>query len=236
MNAINTRLAEELIRLLTNKKNYSNARCVVVTGVGDRAFSAGGDLKERKGMSDGAWFEQHELFEEMNFRILECPLPIIASVNGVAFGGGCELALCCDFIYAARTAKFALTETRLGIMPGGGGTQTLPRAVGTRRAKELIFAGQPFSAEEAVSWGMVNHLFSPEDLLPATLNIAATIAESAPLSIVQAKKSINYGMQVDLRTAMQFEIESYSKLVNTQDRREGVLAFNEKRTPSFKGS
>jgi enoyl-CoA hydratase len=235
MNAINTRLAEEMIQLLARKETSTKARCIILTGAGDRAFSAGGDLKERQGMTDRAWFQQHALFEEMTFRMLECPNPIIAAVNGVAFGGGCELALCCDFIYAARTARFALTETRLGIIPGGGGTQNLPRAVGTRRAKELIFSGQPFSAEEAAAWGMVNRLFDAADLMEETVRVAATVAANAPLSIVQAKKAISYGVQLDLRTALQFEIESYGKLVGTEDRLEGIRAFNEKRTPKFSG-
>jgi enoyl-CoA hydratase len=233
MNAINTQLAEEMIQLL--KGTGAKARCIILTGAGDRAFSSGGDLKERQGMTDQAWFQQHAVFEEMTFRMLECPSPIIAAVNGVAFGGGCELALSCDFIYAARTARFALTETRLGIMPGGGGTQNLPRAVGTRRAKELIFSGHPFSAEEAAAWGMVNRLFDAPELIQETVRAATAIAANAPLSIVQAKKAINYGVQLDLRTALQFEIESYCKLVGTEDRQEGVRAFNERRAPKFSG-
>jgi enoyl-CoA hydratase len=235
MNAINTRLAEEMIQLFSCKETSAKARCIVLTGTGDRAFSAGGDLKERHGMTDRAWFQQHALFEEMTLRVLEYSGAVIASVNGIAFGGGCELALCCDFIYAARTARFALTETRLGIMPGGGGTQNLPRAVGTRRAKELIFSAQPFSADEAAAWGMVNRLCEPQDLLQESTRAATAIASCAPLSIVQAKKAINYGMQLDLKTALQFEIESYGRLVGTEDRQEGVLAFNEKRAPKFSG-
>jgi enoyl-CoA hydratase len=235
MNAINTRLAEEMVQLFTSNETNAKARCIILTGTGERAFSAGGDLKERQAMTDRAWFKQHALFEEMTFRVLQCPVPIIAAVNGAAFGGGCELALCCDFIYAARTARFAVTETRLGIMPGGGGTQNLPRAVGTRRAKELIFSGQPFSAEEAASWGMVNSLYDAQELMQKTLQTATKIAANAPLSIVQAKKSINYGTQLDLRTALQFEIEAYGKLVGTDDRQEGVRAFNEKRAPRFSG-
>jgi enoyl-CoA hydratase/carnithine racemase len=186
-------------------------------------------------MSDQAWLAQHALFEEVNFRILECQKPIIAAVNGVAFGGGCEIALCCDFIYASSTARFALTETRLGIMPGGGGTQNLPRAVGMRRAKEIILSARPFSAEEAAAWGMVNRVCEPAELLPAAIETAATVAANAPLSIMQAKKSIVFGMQADIRTAMQFEIEAYNRLVVTEDRHEGVRAFNEKRKPDFKG-
>jgi enoyl-CoA hydratase/carnithine racemase len=234
MNAINTQTGRDLLSVFTDQVRRDGVRTIVLTGVGDKAFSAGGDLKERHGMSDQAWLA-HALFEEVNFRILECQKPIIAAVNGVAFGGGCEIALCCDFIYAASTARFALTETRLGIMPGGGGTQNLPRAVGMRRAKEIILSARPFSAGEAAAWGMVNRVCEPAELLPAAIETAATIAANAPLSIVQAKKSIDFGMQADIRTAMQFEIEAYNRLVTTEDRHEGVRAFNEKRKPDFKG-
>ncbi len=235
MNAINTQTGRDLLDVFTSRVREERVRAVVLTGTGERAFSAGGDLKERHGMTDQAWLAQHALFEEVNFRILECPKPVIAAVNGVAFGGGCELALCCDFIYAATTARFALTEARLGIMPGGGGTQNLPRAVGARRAKELILSATPFSAEQAAAWGMVNRVLAPEILLAETLRIAEAIAANAPLSVRQAKKAIDYGMQVDIRTALQFEIEAYNRLVVTEDRHEGVRAFNEKRPPAFKG-
>src|SRR5262249_59255113 len=130
-------------------------RCVILTGAGEKAFSAGGDLKERDGMSDEAWRAQHAVIEESAYAIINASIPVIAAVNGIAFGGGCELALCCDFIYAARTARFALPEVTRGIMPGAGATQNLPRAVGARRAKEIIMSGRPFTAEEAQAWGMV---------------------------------------------------------------------------------
>jgi enoyl-CoA hydratase/carnithine racemase len=130
----------------------------VLTGTGDKAFCAGGDLKERRGMTDEAWTRQHVIFERMVRALIDCPVPIIGAVNGAAYGGGCEIAGCCDFLYAAESARFALTEVTLGIMPGGGGTQTLPRAVGERRAKELILTGKPFTAAEAHAWGLVNEV------------------------------------------------------------------------------
>ena len=128
-------------------------RCVILTAAGEKAFSAGGDLKERQGMTDDAWRAQHAIIEEAAYSIINCSVPVIAAVNGVAFGGGCELALCCDFIYAARHARFALPEVTRGIMPGAGATQNLPRAVGVRRAKEIIMSGLPFSAEQAHAMG-----------------------------------------------------------------------------------
>src|SRR6185312_6336074 len=138
-NALNTRMGEELREIFVPLRfTPGDLRCIVVTGAGDKAFCAGGDLKERHGMSDEDWRLQHAVFEEAYYAVMECPVPVIAAVNGAAYAGGCELALACDFIYAARGARFALTEVSIGIMPGGGGTQNLPRAVGERRAKELI--------------------------------------------------------------------------------------------------
>jgi enoyl-CoA hydratase len=162
---------------------------------------------------------------------MEFPLPVIAALNGHAFGGGLEIALCCDFIYAASGARFALPEVRLGIMPGGGGTQNLARAVGERRAKELILSARQFTAEEGVAWG----LFSRVGVLSDALETAEAISANAPLAVRQAKKSIHYGLQTDLLTGYRFEIEAYNRLVDTDDRREGVRAFNEKRKPKFQG-
>lgn len=235
LNAITTQMGHEMLDLWTRLMVApANIRCVVLTGAGERAFCAGGDLKERNGMSNAAWQAQHELFERAFVALLECTVPVIAAVNGHAYGGGCETVLGCDFVYAVRNAKFALSETKLGIMPGGGGTQTLARAVGERRAKELIFSAQPFSAQEACDWGMVNRVYdSQAELLAKALEMAETIASNAPLSIRQAKKSIHYGLQSDLLTAYRFEIEAYNRLVTTEDRLEGVRAFNEKRKPVF---
>ena len=185
-------------------------------------------------MSNAAWQAQHELFERGFMALLECTVPVIAAVNGHAYGGGCETVLACDFVYAVRSARFALSETRLGIMPGGGGTQTLARAVGERRAKELILTASPFSADEARDWGLVNRVTDTQDeLLAAALATAGTVAGNAPLSVRQAKKSIHYGLQMDLLTGYRFEIEAYNRLVTTEDRLEGVRAFNEKRPPHF---
>ena len=148
LNAISTQMGRDLLDLWTRLTVEPGAvRCAVLTGAGERAFCAGGDLKERNGMTDEAWRAQHELFERAFVALMECPIPVIAAMNGYAYGGGLETALGCDFIFAARGARFALSEVRLGIMPGGGGTQNLPRAVGERRAKELILAARPFTAE-----------------------------------------------------------------------------------------
>jgi enoyl-CoA hydratase len=236
LNALNTQMARELLDVWTRiTAEPEELRCAVLTGSGDRAFCAGADLKERDGMSDAAWRHQHELFERSFFALMELPLPVIAAVNGHAYGGGLEEALCCDFIYASRNAKLALSEVRVGIMPGGGGTQNLARAVGERRAKELIMRAQAFSPDQGLQWGLVNHVSEPGQVLDDALAAAAEIARNGPLAVRQAKKSIHYGLQGDLLTGYRFEIEAYNRLVSSEDRHEGVRAFNEKRAPDFKG-
>jgi enoyl-CoA hydratase/carnithine racemase len=186
-------------------------------------------------MTKQQWVAQHELFERAYWTLVEVPVPIIAAINGHAYAGGLETALACDFLYAANTARFALTEVSIGIMPGGGGTQNLPRAVGERRAKEIILTAKPFSAQQAADWGLVNRVCEPADLMPAALETARAIAGNAPLSVRQAKKSIHFGLQMELKTAYRFEVEAYNHLVETEDRYEGIRAFNEKRKPVFKG-
>jgi len=236
LNALNTQMGRDLLDLWTRlTAEPGQMRCVVLTGSGERAFCAGGDLKERDGMTQAEWQAQHELFERAFVALVECPLPVIAAVNGHAFGGGLEMALCCDFIYAVPQARFAQSEVRLGIMPGGMGTQNLPRAVGERRAKELILSARAFSAAEGDKWGLINRICEPAKLLEEALATAEEIAGNAPLAVRQAKKSVHYGLQMDLLTGYRFEIEAYNRLVDTEDRREGVKAFNEKRKPGFKG-
>ena len=235
-NAMNTQMGRDLLAFFEEiNAAPGGPRCIVMTGAGDRAFCAGGDLKERNGMTDEVWQQQHLLFERMIRAFIACPVPVIGAVNGAAYAGGCELALCCDFIYAVETARFALTEVTLGIMPGAGGTQNLPRAVGERRAKEIILTGRPFTAAEAYQWGMVNRLCAPGRVVDEALETARRIADNAPISVRQAKLAIHSGMQMDLASGMMLEIEAYNRMVPTEDRREGVAAFNEKRKPRFRG-
>jgi len=234
LNALNTQMGKDQVDLWTRlTAEPGTTRCVVLTGAGDRAFCAGADLKERDGMTESVWRAQHEIFERAFMALMELPLPVIAAVNGHAFGGGLEMALCCDFIYAARSARMALPEVRLGLMPGGAGTQNLPRAAGERRAKELILSAEAFDAQQGYEWGIVNRVC--DNVLEEALSTAEKISANAPLAVRQAKKSIHYGLQMDLATGYRFEIEAYNQLVGTEDRKEGVRAFNEKRKAKFQG-
>ena len=235
-NALNTRMGFELMEVFEALAiDLEDLRAVIVTGSGGKAFCAGGDLKERNGMTDESWQAQHAIFERMVRAMMGCPVPLIAAVNGAAYGGGCEIAAASDFVYAATNARFALTEVTLGIMPGTGGTQNLARAVGERRAKELILSGLPFTSAEAEAWGFVNRVVEPAELLESTLAIARRIAANGPIAVRQAKQAIHRGMQMSVWDGLAFEIEAYNRLVPTEDRREGVLAFNEKRKPLFRG-
>ncbi len=235
-NAMNTQMGRDLLAVFDGFCAAPNGqRCIVLTGAGAKAFCGGGDLKQRNGMTDEQWQDQHLIFERMIRAVVSCPVPVIAAVNGAAYAGGMEIALCADFIYAAETARFALTEVTLGIMPGAGGTQNLPRAVGSRRAKEILLTGRPFTVQQAFEWGMVNRICAPDRLLADALETAAIIGGNAPISTRQIKQSVNMGLNTDLQTGMMFEIEAYNRMVPTDDRREGILAFNEKRKPVYKG-
>ncbi len=237
-NALNTQMGRDLRDLFQNglNRDAGTVRCVVLTGAGDKAFCAGGDLKERDGMSDEAWRAQHVIFEEAIYGVMDCPLPVIAAVNGAAFGGGCEIALACDFAYAASGVRFALTEVTLGILPGCGGTQNLPRVAGGPRAKEILMTGRPFSAQEALEWGIVNRVCEPSSLLEEALVTARAICANAPLSIKNVKQAVNGGLQTGLKSGLKLELAAYDAVYVSQDRREGVRAFNEKRKAEFKGS
>jgi enoyl-CoA hydratase/carnithine racemase len=234
-NALNTQMGRDLLDLFSGfYLDARGIRCIVLTGAGKRAFCAGADLKERNDMTNESWLAQHAIFEQHVRAMLDCPIPCIAAVNGAAFGGGMEMALSADFIYAAKSARFALPETSLGIMPGAAGTQNLPRACGVRRAKEIVLTAERFTAQQAFEWGIVNQVCEDEDLMSETLATARKIAGNGPLAVRQAKKSIAFAAG-DLGAGYAFEIEAYNRLVPTYDRVEGIRAFNEKRKPNFKG-
>jgi len=233
-NALSTRMGRELLDVWSQLRADETLRCVILAGEG-RHFQAGADLKERNGMSDEQWAEQHRLFEAMIRAQLACPVPVIAAVQGAAMGGGCEMSLACDFTYAAEGARFGLPEAGLGIMPGLGGTQLLTRAVGPRRALEIMTTAAPFTAAQALDWALVSAVVPADTLLDTVLGVAAQIASRAPLSVRGLKRVVHGGQDLDLKRAMDLELTVYNHLFTTADRREGVASFNEKRTPVFRG-
>lgn len=232
-NALSAEMAGEL-RLALESPDLRSCRALVLTGNG-RHFCAGADLKERRGMDEAQWQAQHHAFEGALAALMRCEFPVIAAVNGGAFGGGLELAMACDFLYAADTARFGLSEATLGIMPGLGGTQLLPRLIGYGRARELAYLGKPFSAAEAFRWGLANHVFSAETLLENALACAHTISANAPLAVRAIKKAMNEGRELPISEALQRELTYYATLLGSKDRAEGINAFNEKRKPAFTG-
>lgn len=235
-NAMNGEMMQELYTLW--RKLYrpkEDIRCIILIGEGDKAFCAGADLKERDRIDLETWRQHHAMLQQAMLSMADCPIPIIAAVNGCAYGGGLELALGADLCYATQQATFCQSEARLGIMPGAGGTQSLARLCGVRRAKELSYTGRVFTAVEAHQWGLVNALYSEEELFPAVKETALAIARNAPLAVRQIKRAIYMAQSVDLKSGYLYEIAAYDTLLETEDRKEGIQAFNQKRRPFFRG-
>jgi enoyl-CoA hydratase/carnithine racemase len=212
-----------------------DVRVVIITGAGEKAFCAGADLKERASLNEQQVREFILTIRNLFTFIEDFNKPVIAAVNGVALGGGTELALACDIRIASSNATMGLTETRLAIIPGAGGTQRLPRLIGRGKAKELIFTGRRVDAQEALGIGLVNKVCQPETLLDECRAMAAMICETGPIAIQQAKYAINYGLEVDLHTGLAVESNAYWVTIPTEDRLEGLAAFREKRKPVYKG-
>ena len=235
-NAMNTQMMRELGDLFVPLvQRPGDVRCILLTGSGEKAFCSGGDLKQRDHMTDAQWLDQHLDGQRAIFAMADCPVPILCAINGVAFAGGLEMTLSCDFSYCAPHARFAITEVSRGIMPGGGGVSVLPRVIGERRAKEMVLSARPIDAETALEWGLVNRICAEGKLMEEAIDVAEAICANAPLSIVQAKKSMNVSLDVDRKTSHRFSLEAYHRLVLSEDRHEGIRAFNEKRAPVFKG-
>lgn len=236
MNALSVDLVGKLKDVVEDIRFATDIRVVIITGSGQKSFCTGADLKEREKMSDREVKRFIYGLRDLFLALENLNKPVIAAVNGFALGGGMELALSCDIRIAADTVRMGLTETRLAIIPGGGGTQRLPRLIGTGRAKELIFTGRQIDAKEALEIGLVNQKVTPEELLGACNKIAAQILETGPVAIEQAKYAINKGMQTDLNTGLAIESNAYWLTIPTRDRREGLAAFKEKRKPVYKGN
>ncbi|MCM0624618.1 enoyl-CoA hydratase [Lysinibacillus sp. OL1_EC] len=234
-NAMSVQLLHELSDTLDQINGEPAVRVVLLTGAGEKAFCAGADLKERKGMSDRQVKQIVQLIGATVAKVETLAQPVIAVLNGVAFGGGLELALACDLRIAATHVKLGLTETSLGIIPGAGGTQRLPRLIGLGKAKELIYTARRLNAEEAENYGIIEYVYEGHEVLDKAQQLALEMAKNAPLSLVQAKVAINQGVEVDLATGLKIESLAYSALIPTEDRLEGLLAFQEKRAPQYSG-
>jgi enoyl-CoA hydratase/carnithine racemase len=235
MNAFNFALLHALKAKIEDIRFDPAIRVVIITGKGERAFCAGADLKERTTLSPVQVREYIFTIRNLFTAIEQLNKPVIAAVNGVALGGGTELALASDIRIAAESATLGLTETRLAIIPGAGGTQRLPRLVGRGKAKELIFTGKRVDAAEALEIGLVNKVCAPGALLDCCRKMAAQICETGPVAVEQAKYAINFGMETDLSTGLAIESNAYWVCIPTQDRLEGLAAFREKRKPVYKG-
>ncbi|BFH13976.1 enoyl-CoA hydratase [Paenibacillus melissococcoides] len=234
-NALSIKMLEQLRDAVATCKFDRSVRCIVVTGAGEKAFCAGADLKERAGMDMNRVRRTVSLIRQSINDLEALPQPVIAAVNGAALGGGMELALACDIRIASETATFALTETSLGIIPGAGGTQRLPRLIGKGRAKELIFTARKIGAKEARDMGVVEYVAPLESLLDKALEIAGQIVRNAPIAVAEAKFAIDKGCDADLSTGLAIEQNAYEVTIPTKDRLEGLQAFKDKRPPIFKG-
>jgi len=235
MNAFNFAQAKALAEQIASARFRPEVRVVILTGAGDKAFCAGADLKERATLSELQVNEYLYLQRNLFTSIEALNKPVIAAINGAAFGGGLEIALACDIRIAADTAKMGLPETRLAIIPGAGGTQRLPRLIGRAKAKELIYTGRRLSAREALEYGILNRVCEPENLMEECRKMAAEMCLAGPLALEQAKKAIDCGMDTDLHTGIAIETDAYRVLIPTEDRLEGLAAFREKRKPNYKG-
>ena len=235
-NAVDLAMVTELTGLLSALAiDAGPTRCVVLTGAGERVFCSGGDMKEIRTATPEAIRRRRALMEQLIRQLVDSPFPIIAAVNGAAVGGGCEIVLAVDFAYGAESATFSLPEVKRAISPGAGGTQTLPRACGVRRAKELILTGASFSAAEAYEWGILNKVLPAAELLEATIAVAGAIASAAPIAVRQAKKALSVAGEVDFATGFRIELDAHERTASTRDRQEAIAAFAEKREPVFRG-
>ncbi len=235
MNSLNFALLRALKKEVEALRFDTGTRVVIVTGAGEKAFCAGADLKERATLSPIQVKEYIFTIRNLFTEIEQLNKPVIAAVNGIALGGGTELALASDIRIASDNARMGLTETRLAIIPGAGGTQRLPRLVGKGKAKELIFTGKIVNSKEALEIGLVNKVCAPDALIDECKNMAAMICETGPVAIEQAKYAINYGLETDLHTGLALESNAYWVTIPTKDRLEGLAAFKEKRKPVYKG-
>jgi enoyl-CoA hydratase len=233
LNALNTKLADELIAALNELEKDDSIRCVIITG-NERAFCAGADIKEMSNLSSPELIKSNHLFTLWE-KVGGYPKPMVGALSGYTLGGGLELAMSCDILVASENTKLGQPEINIGIIPGGGGTQRLPRTVGKYKAMELILTGSIITAEEAKVYGLVNKVVSQNKLLDEAKKIATEIASKAPFAVKLAKQAINKAFEIGLSNGLDFERSSFYLLFSTEDKSEGMRAFLEKRKPEFKG-
>ena len=236
LNALNEASLKEFSHAIDNVAENGDISVLILTGAGDKSFVAGADITEFLTFNALKAKNFSEMGHGVVNKLQELPIPVIAAVNGFALGGGCEVVIACDFIYASENAMFGLPEINLGIIPGFGGTQRLPRLIGKNRAKEMIFTGKMIPAAEAQAMGLVNKVCSQDELMDDVLNVAKIIVSKGKVSLRAAKQAINTGMDVDLKTGCRIEIDAFAICLASPDAKEGTQAFLEKREADFKGS
>lgn len=235
LNAFNYESLLQLQEIIQEIRHDRGVRVVLITGSGEKAFSVGADLKERKQLSPEEVMRNVHKIGEVFTAVSELPQPTIAAINGYAFGGGMELALACDFRLAVKDTRMGLTETSLGIIPGAGGTQRLPRLIGESKALELILTARRITAEEAERIGLMNKVVDSNELMNESIKLAKEMLANAPIALQQAKFAVRQGMNVDLSTGLQIERKAYEVTIPSEDRKEALQAFSEKRKPNYQG-
>lgn len=237
LNALNSTVLNEMGEALRQigEMDYADARALIITGAGEKAFVAGADIKEIHDLNEEKALSFAQRGQSIFHELTLLKIPVIAAVNGFALGGGCELALGCDFIYASENAKFGLPEVSLGLIPGFGGTVRMARAVGSRRARELTYTGGMITAAEAQSYGLVNKVVPQADLMPTVMKTVEAILAKAPIAVGAAKASINQAWDMDVEEAQKNEARIFAELFTSEDVKEGTGAFIEKRKAEFKG-
>jgi len=235
LNALNKDLFDDLKHLVDVLETDKTSKALILTGSGEKAFCVGADLKERQGMNEKDILLRLEFVKQLYLRLERLPIPAIAAINGIALGGGLELALACDLRVAAESATLGLPEVELAIIPGSGGTQRLSRVVGMSRALELILLAKRLTGSEALYYGLVNTVVSSSQCLAQAISWASKISESGPIAVRQAKMAIRLGSEKSLEQGLNLEIETYKQCLYSKDRLEGLKAFVEKRKPVYRG-
>lgn len=235
LNALNSQMLSELQNVIKQINGEKDLRCLIITGAGEKAFVAGADIKEMDEVDSTKALHFSEEGQRTFQMIEDLKIPTIAAVNGFALGGGLELAMSCDFIVAAKTAKLGLPEVSLGLIPGYGGTQRLARYCGKGVARLVTFTGDMYSAEQCANWGLVSLVVEPTDLLSTVMKMATTISKRSPRAVGLAKQAINRGFELTQLEGMKIEAQCFSEAFNSADKKEGVSAFIDKRAPTFRG-